>query len=368
MNNCVNDKRRVFSTIVGVAGCTALVVTAITLNDDVLTSFDKQYENVYGFTAYEYVDTGVDGAMEEAVKAAGELGVAACAPAFSQVFEMKLPTGENTGLFLVVPRDEASFSQVYHVNVREGAPFDPTAEGLWISEAYASHMGAKVGDTVTIRGADSTDVQVPILGFYEYYLTSYEAVMGPAAYASAFDTDYEANALLVDPGDVSFEDLSEALSGLDGHIEIVDEKAVEGENFDSFADVSRTVVLVYLVLAVLMATVVLLNLFVMFIEEKKRELIVLRINGFSVGEAKKYIYNDTIFLTLLGIAAGLALGIVMGTVTVGSVEPDTASLFKGIDPRAVIAGIGSSAVLATVMSIISLRRIPAFSLTDIDKV
>ena len=71
VNNCVNDKRRMFSTIVGVAGCAALIVTAITLNDDVLASYDKHYEDVYGFNGIVYVDAKVEGSAEDSGCLAG---------------------------------------------------------------------------------------------------------------------------------------------------------------------------------------------------------------------------------------------------------------------------------------------------------
>ena len=148
---------------------------------------------------------------------------------------------------------------------------------------------------------------------------------------------------------------------------IDDDKEFQHQNFGEFASVSGAVVAIYLALAALMAVVVLLNLNVMFIDEKKRELIVLMINGFSVKDAKRYISQDTIVLTALGIVLGLVLGAVMGSLTVASIEPSTASFFKGIDPVALLVGAVTSAVLATIMSAIALRRIPAFDLTDINR-
>ena len=148
---------------------------------------------------------------------------------------------------------------------------------------------------------------------------------------------------------------------------IDDDKEFQHQNFGEFASVSGAVVAIYLALAALMAVVVLLNLNVMFIDEKKRELIVLMINGFSVKDAKRYIYNDTIVLTVIGIVLGVVLGCVMGAVTVGSVEPSTASFVKDVDPMAVLVGVVGSAALALIMSVIALRRIPKFELTDINK-
>ena len=97
-----------------------------------------------------------------------------------------------------------------------------------------------------------------------------------------------------------------------------DDKTNQHGNFETFSSVSSTVVLIYLALAALMAIVVLLNLNVMFIEEKKRELIVLMINGFSVKDAKHYISYDNIVLTAIGIIVGMLLGCIMGSITVAT--------------------------------------------------
>ena len=130
---------------------------------------------------------------------------------------------------------------------------------------------------------------------------------------------------------------------------------------------SSAVVLIYLVLAVLMAIVVLLNLNVMFIEEKKRELIVLMINGYSTKDARHYISYDSIVLTILGIIVGLILGCIMGSITVASIEPSTGVFVKDADLWAILIGIAGSAVLAIIMGKIALRRIKKFKLTDINR-
>ena len=366
VNNCANDRRRVFSTIVGVAGCTALIVTAITLNDDVLGSCDAQYDNVYGFNAIASVEASPENAVD-GVEAALQAQGVETAQVRRRSFAVYEPDGALAVARVVVPADEASFGQLYHVNVVEGAPFDPSAEGAWISQAYASHVGAKVGDELVLGGSDGTRYQLRIAGFYEFYLPQFELVMGRETYESAFGGDGSPNAILADTGAQSAGDVSKAISGTPGFVSLADDHAAQRSSFNSFASLSRTVVLVYLALATLMAIVVLLNLNVMFIEEKKREIITLMINGFSTRDAKRYIYNDTIVLTAVGIVLGLVFGAVMGSVTVAAIEPDTASFFKGIAWRAIAVGAGGSALLAVIMSAIALRRIPRFTLTDINK-
>ena len=365
VNNCFNDKRRVLSTIVGVAGCTALIVTAITLNDDVLKSYDRHYEDTYGFNAITYADFETEGAANNLEKALQKEG-AATTQVFLKSYLMVQSDSESSAVRIVVPNNEETFSDLYHVNVIDGAEFDPSAEGAWMSQAYADHLGAKVGDTVVVDGGDGSKHEITILGFYKFYLTYNEMVIGKAYFESEFDK-ITPNVVLTQTGDVEIGDVFEKVKDIEGFDSIIDDAAKQHGNFETFSAVSSAVVLIYLALAVLMAIVVLLNLNVMFIDEKKRELIVLMINGFSSKDARHYISYDTIVLTALGIIVGLILGCVMGSVTVASMEPATASFVKDIDALAVTAGIVGTVILAVIMSLISLHRIPKFNLTDINK-
>ena len=63
VNNCINDKRRVFGTIIGIAGCTALIVTAVTVDNNIQKSFTWQYEDVYNYDTVIRYNAGVEGAQ-----------------------------------------------------------------------------------------------------------------------------------------------------------------------------------------------------------------------------------------------------------------------------------------------------------------
>jgi len=366
VNNCVNDKKRVFSTIVGVAGCTALVVTAITLNNDVMASYNKQYQDVYSFDTIVSVDTNVNDSANAIAHALEEDGHDST-EVFRSRMVLQLPDGNLDSVNVIAPANEADFQNLYHIKALEGGTVDLSADGVWMSQAYAAHMGAKVGDTIEVTASDGSTRNLSIAGFYEFYMTYNELVIGRDTYERAFETAFTPNAVLSSVGKASFEDVKSKVSAMEGFAYISDDKTQQYGNFANFASVSRAVVLVYLALSALMAIVVLLNLNIMFIDEKKRQLIVLMINGFSVKDAKRYIYNDTIVLTIIGIIAGLVLGAVMGSITVGSVEPTSTFFFKGIDWPALGIATATSVVLATVMSIIALRRIPSFNLTDINR-
>ena len=367
VNNCVNDKRRVFSTVVGVAGCTALIVTALTLNDNVLASYDRHYNNVYGFDTITYVDaTSVENAPDQTDAVLKQEGYETAQVRMQNMILCE-PGGGSSTVRVVVPSDEASFAQVYSVNTVDGPAYDLAGEGVWMTQAYAHHLGAKVGDYVTLDVGDGVKHELPILGFQEFWLTYHELVMNKDLFEREFGVVPTYNVVLADTGGTSESDVRNTVKDVDGFYSVIDDKTLQYGNFETFSSVSAAVVAIYLALSVLMAIVVLLNLNVMFIDEKKRELIVLMINGFSGKDAKRYIYYDTIVLTVLGIIAGLVLGCIMGSITVGAIEPSTATFVKDIDWIAVLVGVIGSALLALIMSLISLRRIPRFDLTDINR-
>ena len=365
VNNCVNDVRRAVNTIVGVAGCTALIVTAITLNNDVMKSYDVHYQNVFGFNAIAYVDSTQKNAAQN-VQAELERQGFATTMAYSGHTRIIQPNGESGAMHLIVPMDNASFARMYHLNLTTGGTADLSGDGAYISQAYAEHLGAKVGDSVVIDSGDGKKHEIPILGFYEFWLSYNEMIVSRECFEKEFGAGAP-NVVYCQTGDTPITDVEKRLASVQGFSSMDDDANIQYGNFATFSRVSSAVVIIYLVLAVLMAIVVLLNLDVMFIQEKKRELIVLMINGFGIRDARHYISYDTCALTAVGIVAGVLLGMVSGTITVSSVEPITGVFVKDPDGMAVVVGIVGSAVLALIMALIALRRINNFKLTDINR-
>ena len=105
----------------------------------------------------------------------------------------------------------------------------------------------------------------------------------------------------------------------------------------------------------------------MFIDEKKRELIVLMINGYSLRDARRYIYRDTIVMTAVGIVLGCLLGCAMGYLTAASLDSEVLYVIKTPSLQACLIGAALCAAFSTIITAISLRRIGKFSLTDINR-
>lgn len=366
VNNCVNDKRRVLGTLVGVIGCTALIVTAVTLSQNIALSLTRHYEQVYSFNAITYLTEASAEKADSVAIGLYDRGIAST-PAFTSKLQVRFSDGTRNITTLVVPTNEDSFKKFYNVVSTDGAEANVENGGLWVSAAYAEHQGAKVGDEITLTEFSGKTHTFTIAGFFNYYLLRYEFVLSQNEYRAAFGTKPQPNVLLTNLDGADIDRTRDALAGIDGYNSLVDDYASASHAYDELKSIMSTVVLIYLVLSGLMALMVLLNLNIMFVEEKKRELIVLMINGFSTHDAKAYIYRDSIVLTILGIILGVMLGAVMGGITVFALEPNLAYWIKGFNWVAAMVGVVGAGVFATLVLLYALRRIPRFDLTDINR-
>ena len=207
---------------------------------------------------------------------------------------------------------------------------------------------------------------LPIEGIFDYYLMNYRIVMSRELYESEFGRAYEPNAFMLATDGVDLEELKASLLAVDRELVFSDFRGGNKNLFESIAGIARAVSAVYLVLSAVLAALLLLNLFIMFVNEKKKELITLMINGFSRKDAERYIYADARLLTIIGIAGGLVVGSVMGKLSLDSFNNASTHFLNRTDPVACIVGVVFASLLTYIMCRIALRRVKRFSLADIN--
>ena len=407
INNCVNDRRRVLATVVGVAGCCSLIVCALYLKDNVDTSIARQTSAVFTFDGVVYADvdeeeaaaqtSSGDGAAEtsEAQTSSGdsaaEMGAAetsasgvpaststvsgvlnaeglAHAAVMRKTLSLRQPNGDYTVANVTVPQNFEDFGELFHLYVEQAADgVQVPVDGVWMSSGYARYFGAKVGDAVTLANSLGQSYEVPIAGFFECHTTHLAIVMSASAYERYLDETPAYNAYLVDSGERGLDALVGELRGASDFGGCEDVMTDVRLLKKSSVNLTMTIVGIYVALAVLMAVVVLLNLNVMFINEKKFELIVLMINGYSTRDAKRYVYRDNIVITAIGIVIGCVLGLAAGDYSLRSCEAVSIAFVHQMSWLAVACGAVLTALFSAAVTAIALRKIDNFSLTDINK-
>lgn len=364
INNCINDKRRVFATLVGVAGCTAMIVCSLMLKDNIVLGIQKQYDELFKFNQIVMFDENSDAAEGEISEVLDDNNIN---HAFikKEMVTLTLPEGRQISSDLFVADDDG-FNNLIKIN-QIGAAETETTDGIWVTHAYANEYGVKAGDKIEIVDSVGAVHRFRIAGFTECYLTRGLIIMSANEYEKEFGKKLIENAALISIDNNQANMLNDRLSNVDGYYAIVDYRTESWNFFESFTAISGALVAVYLILAFIMTLLVLLNLFVMFVEEKRVELIVLMINGFSARAAKSYIYRDTIYITFVGLIVGTAFGTMMGRQSISSFENAATAMIKTVDVPACLIASAITAALTAIMVIIAVRRVDKFELTDINR-
>ena len=322
IRNLFRYQRRFWMTVIGIGGCAALIVTAFGLRGSIFDIMDKQFEEIYGYTAQiGLVDKVTPGELREVTQALDEDPLAegwlVCCSA-SMTAETDAYTVDCT---VQVFPDQASMASFIHLRHRtDDEPVTLSDDGVVLTEKLASLLDVQPGDTITLDG--DSRVEVRVADVTEHYIQHY-VYMTDAYYETVFGTEPRQNLVLVDypVEDPAAEDLERELVGLDGVPSLTrmeDTREIYGSSLES---VDYAVILI-IVCAAALAFVVLYNLTNINITERMRELATLKVLGFYDGELSAYIYRENVILTVFGVAMGMVMGKLLHQWLILTVEID----------------------------------------------
>lgn len=363
ISNFLTDKRRVFGTFVGIAGCTSLFVTAFTMKNNIQNSFLEQYKQYYHFdTTISF--NNADGKTADSIRSILDDYGLDYTEVFSSSVAVNTPDHNVVSGSIWVPMDYETFSDIIYVEPDDNSKKN-TSSGIWMSSAYGNYYGKNTGNQFKYVSGDGSEIVADIDGYFVNYLNGLQLIMDKDTYYDNYGKEAKGNCFLVNCESLGYNQLNKALSELEIDYTAGDYKG--SSYFYTFEALSKSMVLVYVFLAIVMALLVLLNLLNMFVDEKRKELIVLMINGYSMKAAKKYISSDTVLLTILGITGGVILGCIVGNITVQGFDTATTRFMLAVDWQAVWIGIVGTVIISFVMCQIALRKVSKFKLADINK-
>lgn len=329
--NIFRYKRRLVMTCVGIAGCTALLLTGLGLQNSINDIIDVQYGELVDYNVV--ISEKDDAADDEREAAAALLGDAEKLPVAVRATETSMiaqgADGTEAMTTIVAPSDPEAFKELWHFRTREGHDeVGLTDAGAIVTEKLATKLGLSVGDAIVfaeqddLGNATATTYSVPVMGIIENYIGDY-AFMTPETYARTFGEEPDNLTVYArattDEGERSA--LSEALRAT----RAVDTVAFNDEVIDSYKQMLRSVnmvVVVLVVAAAALAFIVLYNLTNINITERAREIATLKVLGFTPREVNAYIFREIVLLAMLGALVGLGLGVVLEGFVVVTAEVD----------------------------------------------
>lgn len=360
LRNIFRYKQRVFMTIIGIAGCTGLLLAGFGLKDSMNGVEVKQYGEIFQYNELILL-------KDETKNISGELEELLSKEQVKEptLIKQEIFTSENSkktlDAYLIVPEDEDSFYKYYnlksilhdnHVNLSE--------EGVVITRKLSKTFKLGKGDTITIKDTDNITYTLPIADVAENYIMNY-IYMDKSLYTKIFAKDPSYN-MIVSNSDGAENILAENLidSGMVVNVNFKSDilrKAIEGND-----GLNNIIVLIVCVAAIL-AVLVLYNLTSINISERRREIATLKVLGFTDGETNSYIYREAFILTLLSILVGLVLGILLHGFVIDLIESGNLSFFRNIHRISFLYASLITLIISVFMQIITYMK-----LTKIDMI
>ena len=368
VNNLMNDGARIIATLVGITGCTALIVMSLSLRSSILSTPVRHFERIWIYDASLFSDTAVPGGHQALEQVLDESGADYTSVRREAVY-IRDETGTLNKADLIVPEDAEDLRAFIHLDdYRTGRPLSLTDDGVIVSYTYAKHYGLKAGDTLHLLDTAGRSHDCVVSGISQHYLSSMQVVMTPSCYQHLMGWAAQSNTLYLRYGAADRNAVAQKLQTTEGYFSLTDESAKWIAKFQEFSGSVMLVVYIGLSLSVTMALLVLLNLNIVCVNEKTNELVVMRINGFSIRAVKAYLYRDNIVLTALGILGGVGIGLTLGRCVLEILQKIGDNFYTTPDLTACLIGAGLAALFSLATNLIALRRVNTLSVSDLSRV
>ena len=368
VRNVFRYKKRFLMTIIGVGGCTALIISGFGLRDAISSMIPSQYGKIDLYNAsvtlkdeYKNEDLeNIDNILKSYEYTEDVLNV--------NVQSVSIDKNDNTqSIQLIVPQYPENLSNFIVLEKRtnndEKYALDDT--GVIITEKLSKLLDIKVGDEIKIVNSDDKECNVKVNAITENYIYHY-IYMTPNLYNELYDTRIGYNVVYVNTMDMTEEKEDEFGKQILSNSDYISGVTFMSNTENIFAEVMNNMDLVVWILIIsagLLAFVVLYNLLNANITERIRELATIKVLGFYDKEVYDYISRETIILTVIGMLFGIGGGYFLTLYIIKTCEIDMLMFNPQITVWSYLFGVIITAVFAIIVNIITY-----FSLKKIDMI
>ena len=317
--NIFRYKKRSITTIIGISGCTALLVTGFGIKDSVIEIPNKQFKEIIKYDSSIILSN--DSEIEKIVdKIKPEIYVES--KGISGIIESKEKDFETN---IVVFKNNTELNKVYDLKaLKDKKKLTLDDEGIIITDKIAKSLNKKINDNIKIN-IDGINYKLKIKGITKNYVGHY-IYMNKKYYESTI-SKYETNMLLVKGSNAKNKEILkfDSVSSINRVSKMI-------KNASIMFDAMNYVVILLIIASALLDFVVLYNLANVNISERQREIATLKVLGFYDKEVDDYINKENIIFTIIGIILGMVFGIFIIDLIVASIEIDNLRIIRYIKP------------------------------------
>lgn len=365
--NLFRYKKRFWMTVIGVAGCTSLLIAGFGISDSLNAIITKQYEDIFHYDLMTVVteeDALTQGAVQEYLFDNPSVFSDSLAVSI-QSTRQEIKNGE-ADVYLMIPKDLSSFGSFVDLHERVSRKATPLQEdGIIITEKLAKTLGIQAGDSITLQNEDEEKASFTVTGVCEHYVSNY-VYMSAATYEAGFQKAPIYNAALSKMPDDSqtVRDQVSAVLLDNDHVASLTFTADNVKQVLNMLNSIDAVVVLIIVCAAGLAFVVLYNLSNINVAERVKEIATIKVLGFYDREVDSYVNRESYALTGIGIFFGIFGGIALHKFVITTVEVDAVMFGRSLRPVSFLYAVLLTLLFSIIVSLVIGRSLKKVSMVE----
>lgn len=365
--NLFRYKKRFWMTVIGVAGCTSLLIAGFGISDSLNAIITKQYEDIFHYDLMTVVteeDALTQGAVQEYLFDNPSVFSDSLAVSI-QSTRQEIKNGE-ADVYLMIPKDLSSFGSFVDLHERVSRKATPLQEdGIIITEKLAKTLGIQAGDSISLQNEDEEKASFTVTGVCEHYVSNY-VYMSAATYEAGFQKAPVYNAALSKMPDDSqtVRDQVSAVLLDNDHVASLTFTADNVKQVLNMLNSIDAVVVLIIVCAAGLAFVVLYNLSNINVAERVKEIATIKVLGFYDREVDSYVNRESYALTGIGIFFGIFGGIALHKFVITTVEVDAVMFGRSLRPVSFLYAVLLTLLFSIIVSLVIGRSLKKVSMVE----
>ena len=366
VRNIFRYKKRFLMTIIGIMGCTALIVTGFGIRDSIRAIMPDQYEKVFNYDLQINLKADLDKKQKQDFinSLTNDDKIEKLSETYmSSISAINGSIEENVQI--IVPNNNSDFNTLINLtDVKSKNNLSLPEDGVLLTDKAAQLLGVEAGDNITLKDTDENETNVKVTNVVENYVYHY-IYMSKSMYENLYGKSFDSNVILTKDFNLDNETEDNFVKDLMNMPEVASVTRISTA-MNMMNDTMKSlnyVVVILIVSAGLLAFVVLYNLSNVNISERIRELATIKVLGFYDKEVYLYITRETIILTAIGLVLGLVAGYFLDFFILETCEINMLRFRKFVAPLSFVF-----AALITILFTIIVNIVTYFALKKIDMI
>lgn len=361
LRNVFRYKKRMFMMILGIAGCTALVIAGLGIDDSVAGISDHQYGSIEKYDTTVVFEDKITENKKNDFEKEFEEELESIALLQQTSVKIKGPDAVKT-CNIMIPEDD-SITRVVNFNLEDGKVNMPEPGEAVLSNGVAENIGVKKGERITVIYDDTEEVVLEVSDIYRNYVGNY-IYIDKETFVKDFKKEYEPSIMYVTVKDEEqVRKVSEDINGFDGVVGVflnVDQRA----GIDKMMLSLNYIIILVIVCAGALAFIVLFNLSNINITEREREIATIKVLGFYPNETGAYVFRENFILVLMGIVAGLPTGYILHKFIMERIIVDAVSFNEVIEPISYLYAVAIVICFDLIVDVIMRRKLKKINMAE----